>query len=69
MSVATQTETLEQEVNRRVNQFIADNPRFTNEKDFLILQTVALIGVSAALTMMDKADDDLAKQIEANPYR
>jgi len=58
MSIATETETLEQEVNRRVSQFIADNPRFTNEKDFLILQTVALIGVSAALTMMDRAEPD-----------
>lgn len=50
MSIATETETLEQEVNRRVSQFIADNPRFTTEKDFLVLQTVALIGVSATLT-------------------
>lgn len=56
MSIATETETLEQEVTRRVNQFIADNPRFAG--DFLILQTVALIGVSAALSMMDKADVD-----------
>jgi hypothetical protein len=56
MSFATQTETLEQEVNRRVNQFIADNPRFAG--DFLILQTVALIGVSAALGMMDRAEPD-----------
>lgn len=70
MSIATETETLEQEVSRRVRQFIADNPRFTNEKDFLVLQTVALIGVSAALGMMDRAhESEMETILHDHPYR
>jgi len=50
-----QSETIEREVNRRINLLIVDNPRLA--PDFLILQTAALIGVSATLGAMETYDE------------
>lgn len=51
-----QSETIEAEVTRRIQQLIADNPRLAS--DFLILQTAALIGVSAALGASETYEPD-----------
>lgn len=56
MSVSSQSETIKDEVNRRITQLIADNPRLA--PDFLILQAAALIGVSAALGAMGQHEND-----------